>query len=160
MPCGPTNPIYLNHKAVDDLHAGVVTAGSTIGLSGAMPGIAGAMLRKGSRLSSMRSPISHITQDNLPPTRQAGDVTVRLFNVLQEELGPRLLARGIRFAGDAFADLLGRQTNTIDSVVRTAEMDGETVPTSAILATDWRGREMYLQVTGCSSSTVDVSRGP
>jgi hypothetical protein len=78
--------IFLNHKAVDDPHTAVVTAGATIGLSGAMPGIAGAMLRKDSCLASMRSPISRVAQNGKLPTRQEGEVTVRLFNVLQEEL--------------------------------------------------------------------------
>jgi hypothetical protein len=148
--------MFLNHKAVDDPKAAMVTAGSTIGLSGAMPGIAGAMLRKGSRLSSMRRPISHVTQDNQPPTRQAGDVTVRLFNVLQEELGPSLLAQGIRITGAAFTDFLGRQTTTIHSVVRTAEMDSRTVPVAALYATDWTERDVHLQVTACSSSTANM----
>ena len=141
--------IFLNAKAVDDPTTAVVTVGSAIGLSGAMPGIAGAMLRKRSRLSSMRSPISHVTQTTEPPTTQAGDVTVRLFNVLQQELGPNLLERGVRITGDALADLLRRQTNTVHSVVRTAEMNGEAVPISALYATDWTGREVRLRVTAC-----------
>lgn len=150
--------IFLNFKAVDDPTTAIVTAGSTIGLSGAMPGIAGAMLRKGSPLSSMRSPISHVTRNSEPPTRQAGDVTVRLFNVLQEELGPSLLERGIRIAGEALADLLRRQTNTIHSVVQNAEMDGETVSVSALHATDWMGREVHLQAT-VDDSVKPVSAG-
>jgi hypothetical protein len=146
--------IFLNFKAVDAPTTAMVTAGSTIGLSGAMPGIAGAMLRKGSRLSSMRSPISHVTRNIEPPTRQAGDVTVRLFNVLQEELGASLLEQGIRIAGEALVDLLRRQTNTVHSVVQKAEMAGETVPISALHATDWTGREVHLQVKTCESPSL------
>ena len=141
--------IFLNSKAVDDPTTAMVTAGSAIGLSGAMPGIAGAMLRTGSRLSSMRSPISHVTNSGEPLNRHAGDVTVRLFNVLQEEVGPTLLARGIRIPGEVLADLLRRHTNTIRSALRTAEMNGETVPVSAVYTTKWPGREVHLQVTAC-----------
>ncbi|MBM4091944.1 MAG: hypothetical protein FJ276_21315, partial [Planctomycetes bacterium] len=34
--------VFLNFRAVDDPDAAMVTAGSTVGLSGPMPGIAGA----------------------------------------------------------------------------------------------------------------------
>ena len=149
--------IFLNSKAVDNPTTAIVTAGSTIGLSGAMPGIAGAMLRKGSRLKTMRTPISHGPQDSQPPPGEAGRVTVRLFNVLQEELGPSLLERGIHVTGESFTDLLRRQTKPLHSVVRAAERDGETVPVSALGATDWTDRELHLQVRTCSSPTTAIS---
>ena len=141
--------IFLNSKAVDDPRTAVVAAGSTIGLSGPMPGIAGAILRKESRLSSMRSSISHVAQDNDPPTERSGDVTVRLFNVLQRELGPSLLEQGIRIAGEALADFFRRHANVLHSAVQTAEMDGEPVVVSVLRSTDWTGRRVQLQVTAC-----------
>ena len=142
--------VFLNSKVVDDLTTAIVTAGSAVGLSGPMPGIAGAMLRKGSRLSSMRSSISHVTQNSQPATKQAGDVTVRLFNVLQQELGPSLLERGVCITGKVLADFLRRQMNTVRSAVNTAEMDGKAVPVSAVYTTDWTHREVHLRVAACS----------
>jgi hypothetical protein len=137
--------IFLNYKAVDDPKSAIVSAGATIALSGPMPGIAGAMLRKGSPLSSMRSPISHDTHDNQPDS-PGGDVTIRLFNVLQQELGPRLLDRGIRIPGSSLADLLRRRARSFESAILTAELDEKTVSVAAVLAADWSGRAVHLRV--------------
>ena len=48
--------IFLNGRAVDDLFGEVVGNNSTIALSAAMPGLAGAVFRKGGMLSSLRNP--------------------------------------------------------------------------------------------------------
>ncbi len=51
--------IFLNGKPVDDLNSAIVTDASTISLSAAMPGLAGATMRRGGTLAAMRSGISH-----------------------------------------------------------------------------------------------------
>jgi len=139
--------IFLNSKAVDDPETAIVTAGSTLALSAAMPGLAGATLRKGGYYSAMRSSISHDNVNVESPAERAGDVTIKLFNLLQQELGPLLFERGIRFSGEAFADLLRRREATLRSAILTAEMDGEILPISALFDTDWTNREVCLRVT-------------
>jgi hypothetical protein len=142
--------IFLNSKAVDDPSRATVVAGSTVALSAAMPGLAGAMLRKGSRYSPLRSLISHHGEYAESPAGQEGDATVRLFNMLQDELGPGLLQRGIRVSGEALRDLLRRRQGSLMSAILSAEMDGNPLPVPALLDVDWKGRQVRLQATSAT----------
>ncbi len=51
--------IFLNAKVVDDVSSATVNEGCTLALSGAMPGLVGAILRSGGFYASMRSQISY-----------------------------------------------------------------------------------------------------
>lgn len=86
--------LFLDGRPVDDLAAAVVEDGATLALSGAMPGLIGATMRRGGVLAPFRSGITHCASG---ASHAAGDgrITLKLFNLLIEELGPRFLARGI-----------------------------------------------------------------
>src|SRR5208337_5424224 len=86
--------VFLDGNAVDDLDCAIVEGGSVIALSGAMPGLAGAILRKGSLISALRSKTSpemvpHRTEDTMHALR------LKLFNTIANEMGPGLLHSGI-----------------------------------------------------------------
>ena len=51
--------IFLDGKAVDNVKTAVIRQGSTLALSAAMPGLAGATLRRGGAYASMRHKITH-----------------------------------------------------------------------------------------------------
>ena len=86
--------VFLNGSPVDDFDTAVIGDGDVLALSAAMPGLVGAVMRKGGVLASFRHSISA-----RPATEcSAGDqtaVTVKLFNLLIKELGPEFLAAGI-----------------------------------------------------------------
>jgi hypothetical protein len=96
---------FLNGKPVDDFDTAVVGEGSVLTLSGALPGLAGATLRKGGFYSSMRASVSY-TKEAEKREERAGFITVRIFNILLPELAPVLLAYGIFFSREGFASLL------------------------------------------------------
>ena len=50
--------IFLDAKPVDDINSACINDGSVLALSGAMPGLAGATLRRGGHLASFRGSIS------------------------------------------------------------------------------------------------------
>jgi hypothetical protein len=95
---------FLNGKPVDDFDAALVGEGSVLTLSGALPGLAGATLRKGGFFSSLRASVSY---QNEPGERagKEGFITVRIFNILLPELAPVLLVHGILFSREDFASL-------------------------------------------------------
>jgi len=95
---------FLNGKPVDDFDTALVGEGSVLTLSGALPGLAGATLRKGGFFSSLRASVSY---QNEPGERvgKEGFITVRIFNILLPELAPVLLAHGIFFSREDFASL-------------------------------------------------------
>ncbi|MDX9786092.1 MAG: hypothetical protein RBT11_04935 [Desulfobacterales bacterium] len=98
--------ILLDGKAVDNLDETVVHDGAVLALSAAMPGLAGAVLRTKGILRGLRREIS---MDNPALNHEAGpaNVTVKLFNRVLQDLGARLLCRGVTVTGK---DLLNRLT--------------------------------------------------
>ena len=138
--------IFLNGKPVNDVDTAIVTADATIGLSAAMPGLAGAMLRKGSRYAPMRIQLPDEARDQARATVGESDVIIKLFNMLQTEIGPEFLRRGVRITGRAFGDLIARLASTVRADIITAEVDGQSVDPQALLDTDWSGHQLLLAV--------------
>ncbi len=92
--------VFLDGKPVDDIDAALVRDGATLALAPAMPGLMGAMLRRGGYYAPMRSGITH-RDDTVTQGIGEGRIIVKLFGMALQELGPQLLARGIGVdAGD------------------------------------------------------------
>jgi hypothetical protein len=87
--------VFLDGAVVDALDQALLGPGSLLALSAAMPGLAGATLRRSGPYAAMRREITRTAI----PARAGGsapaEVRVRLFNLLIDELGPLLLARGV-----------------------------------------------------------------
>jgi hypothetical protein len=86
--------IFLDSKPVDDIKTATPRNGSTLALSGAMPGLVGALLRQNSILASFRSTITY-RESGGDLQRNMGRFKIKLFNLLLNELGPRFLEAGI-----------------------------------------------------------------
>jgi hypothetical protein len=138
--------IFLNGQVVDDPDAALMTPGTTLALSAAMPGIAGAMLRKQSRYAPMRSRLSYAGPQVKPDGNAEGDVVVKLFNLLQRELGPQFLRHGIRIPGHALRRLLAGRWEAFRTGIIAAKIDAESVAPSVLSDTDWGDREVVLIV--------------
>lgn len=110
---GRIQTVFLNGRAVDDVPAAMVSDGDVVTLSAAMPGLVGATLRKGGKVASLRSGLSHHPHCLEVEAILPGVVTVKLFNLVCAELGPAFLRRGVvlpggrlrEFLADAWADL-------------------------------------------------------
>ena len=85
---------FLNGRPVDDFDETLVGERDVLTLSGALPGLAGATLRKGGFYRAMRASVSY-TKGPEKKEGPEGFVTVRIFNILLPELAPVLLAHGI-----------------------------------------------------------------
>ncbi len=86
--------VFVNGRPVDDIDGLRLADGDTIALSAAMPGLVGAAMRRGGFYAPLRSTITYAGTSS-PAEGTAGMITVRLFNTLIGELGPRLLADGV-----------------------------------------------------------------
>jgi hypothetical protein len=102
--------IFLNGKPVDDITTATLQEGSTLALSGAMPGLVGATLRRKSPLASFRQAIS-TEKDSQNRKETEGLVRIKLFNILLKELGPVFLEKGIFVHGTIFTSFLEKQTS-------------------------------------------------
>ena len=96
--------LFLDSKPVDDLPAAVVHDGATLALSGAMPGLIGATMRRGGVLASFRNGITYC-ETSEGDAGGRGRITLKLFNLLIDELGPQFLARGIWVRHSRLAEL-------------------------------------------------------
>lgn len=104
--------LFLNGKVVDDPGALLVDDGARIALSAAMPGLAGAVLRRGGVLAPMRAGISG-GKEGLPQEvrRAEGLFHLRLFNLVAVEVGGCLLQRGGRVRREDLLDILWSKEN-------------------------------------------------
>jgi hypothetical protein len=92
--------VFLDGKPVDDIDTALVRDGATLALAPAMPGLMGAMLRRGGYYAPMRSGITHRV-DSASQAIGKGAIIVKLFGMALRELGPQFLARGVGVdAGD------------------------------------------------------------
>jgi hypothetical protein len=102
--------IFLNGKPVDDITTAIVQDGSVLALSGAMPGLVGATLRRKSPLASFRQSIS-AEQASKKLKKTEGFIQIKLFNILLKELGPFFLEMGIFLQGSTFTSFIAEQTD-------------------------------------------------
>jgi len=138
--------LFLDGRAVDDPEAAVLSDGSVVSLSAAMPGLAGAVLRRSGRYAAMRRPISHETAGRAADERARITITLKLFNLIALELGPAFLAQGICIDSGALKDFLERQGRWLWADGDTACVDDRPVsPAELARVLPVQGR-VWLQV--------------
>ncbi len=140
--------IFLNGKPVDDVNSAIVRDGSSISLSAAMPGLAGATMRRGGTLASMRSGISYVPAETGFDSFE-GKVTIKFFNLISKELGPEFLNRGIIIEGKTFSGFIVTNRKIIEAGLFSAETDGVKIETEKLFNIKWEDKaELLLKVTG------------
>lgn len=100
--------MFLNSRAVDNAATALVQDGAVLALSGAMPGLVGATMRSGGFYAAMRGAMTHHNDDTIPLAKR-GRIKLKLFNLLLDELGPRVLGRGIVLDTERFQKFLAAQ---------------------------------------------------
>jgi hypothetical protein len=104
--------MFLDGQVIDDPQTAMLSDGSLLALSAALPGLVGATLRKGGFYAAMRSDIT-LAPGAAPAgaSALAGVVRLKLFNLVLEELTAVVLGHGILLPhaeAVAFLDALGR----------------------------------------------------
>ncbi len=117
--------IFHNSKPVDDLEKAYVRDGDTIAVSAAMPGLVGAVMRRGGELSSLRNGISACPEDG--PCENASckaQVRVKFFNLLLAEIGDELLQEGVLVPDTRLQELLAGLPDSFWEVSQGIEIKG------------------------------------
>jgi len=136
--------IFLDSRPIDDLTAAIIRENSVIALSGAMPGLVGATMRRDGFYANLRQNITHREILTDTPKRMAL-VRVKIFNVLLPELGPDFLRRGIIIGINELANFLKNKTAVFWQDCMVAELDGKVVaPARLCEAMDLSGSETIL----------------
>jgi hypothetical protein len=137
--------VFLDGRVLDDVGTALVGEGATVALSAAMPGLAGAVLRRGGFYAAMRRPISHETSARTQTGRQIS-ATLKLFNLVARDLGPELLTRGIRVPGDRLQDFIARQGRWLWHGCVAAELNGQLIEAGQIADLIQADRQVVLIV--------------
>ena len=90
---GRISTLFLNGKPVDDLDKARVREGAVLALSSAMPGLVGAVMRRGGFYASLRGGITY-RETAADSDIRKGTITVKLSNLPIREIGPCFLQRG------------------------------------------------------------------
>ena len=137
--------IFLDGDVVDDVEKTVIEDGATLSLSAAMPGLAGAVLRKGGYYAAMRDQIS-CKGETTQASMQSGKVSVKLFNMPLQELGPIFLKHGIWVESDKFKDVLKARADDFQRGCGDVLADGRQFEFKQFLEMDWGMGDIFLQV--------------
>lgn len=99
--------IFINGMPVDDLFSSKLVNESHIALSSAMPGLVGAILRRGSPYAVMREDITFkCTQKDYTTY---GFILLKLFNLLINDIGKKILQKGIFLEPSIATDYLSKK---------------------------------------------------
>ena len=137
--------IFLDGKVVDNVDTAKIQQGSTLALSAALPGLAGATLRRGGAYAAMRSQISHkYNMADEPP--QNGIVTLKFFNIVALELGPMFLKQGICIDGKKLENFFLRVSDFFWEGCLAAEIDGIPLDVREISLMEWKQKQVFLKL--------------
>lgn len=143
--------LLLNSSPVDDPEIIKASPGDTITLSGAMPGLAGAILRKGGVLAGMRHSISAQNNLSVEETREEW-VTLKLFNLVIDDLRTLFLGQGIVLTTKQGLDFLGEVTAAIPLDEQQLSLNGHPAKWDAVKGLD-KTEETKMKIVIVSSET-------
>ena len=138
--------VFLNSKPVDDVEATIVENGSTLALSGPMPGLVGATMRRGGFFSGMRSQISY---DNTLSSAQknSGKIVLKLFNLVAKELGPTFLQNGLWIPGKRLKQFIHENLDNLQPNCMSVNFDGRTLDLEELVITEVNDALVFLQLS-------------
>jgi hypothetical protein len=122
--------IFLNGTPVDDLTLRFTGDAPVLALSAAMPGLAGAIFRKNSIHSALRTQTN--TQESAGDNTRAITVTLKLFNSIAKERGPFLLEAGITIKASKILTFLHQRAGLCDYITD-IQLDNEVVNVATLL---------------------------
>lgn len=151
---GRISTIFLDGRPVDDIDMAVIQSGSTIALSGAMPGLVGAVMRRGSFYASFRDSITYKKGEDISQQEKCM-VRLKLFNIVMKELGPVFLRKGIFIKLSSLTEFLINQPKDFKEGCKKILFNEKPIEYSFILKTEFvpqnglvfftvRGSPLYL----------------
>jgi hypothetical protein len=100
--------IFLNGTAIDDLTTPLTGNNPVLALSAAMPGLAGAIFRKNSYHSALRTDTQKVSAAG--DEQKSLTVTLKLFNNIAKDCGVELLKSGVYIQSISLTNFLIRRS--------------------------------------------------
>ncbi len=139
--------IFFNGKAVDDPSKALLTDGASLALSGALPGLVGATMRRGGFYSTLRDSITFQGGPDFQGA-QKGSIVVKLFNILLKDFGPRILENGFMIEESKLLDFLRCNESKLADECRIRDGDGFEIAYRNLLTvlSEEPGKELSVKV--------------
>lgn len=122
--------IFLDGTAVDDLSLKLTGSNPVLALSAAMPGLAGAIFRKNSFHSALRTD-THSSED-ATDRQEYITVTLKLFNSIALERGAELLKTGKTLDAKHLLTFLNIRDH-LEQYIKRIELEGEEIDYQELL---------------------------
>jgi hypothetical protein len=135
--------IFLNGNPVDDLTLPFEGDAPVLALSAAMPGLAGAIFRKNSIHSALRTQTT--VQETSSDNARTRTVTLKLFNSIAKERGPFLLEAGITIRASKVLTFLCQRTGLCDYITD-IDWNNEVVNVATLRGNLSEFQTIYLKV--------------
>lgn len=148
---GRIQTIFMDGKAVDDIGTAIVRDGCTIALSAAMPGLVGAVMRRGGFYASLRNAITY-EEDGAGIRDQTGLITLKLYNMVARELGPHLLESGVLIAGSDLRSFLEQRPKGFWANCVGARIENRNVEPDSLGRDDWLDKEPLVRLVSRAAS--------
>ena len=126
--------VFLDGSPVDDIDADSATDGCTLALAGALPGVAGIAMRRGSPVGVFREGINHDTghaEDTHIAPDQPLAVTIKLFNTVALECLDTVLSQGVDLRAGRLAELLAADPDALAAA--SFVLDGQALDRAAVI---------------------------
>lgn len=136
--------VFLDGRPVDDIDGAVLKAGCTLALSGAMPGLVGATMRRQGFYASLRNGISYKEEECA--AREEGIITLKLFNVIAGELGAALLEAGILVNKGDIEEFLKTHSQELGLKCGSACLGGKEIFNHGSLDIDLSGQPILMKL--------------
>ncbi len=136
--------IFLNGSPVDDLKLTFSGETPVLALSAAMPGLAGAIFRKNSFHSPLRTQTDSLHFED--KKQKEISVTLKLFNSIAKERGAALLRDGISIKADKLHNFLQKRDSLLDYIIA-IRLNNNTLSKTALLTTLQRFTTIYLKIS-------------
>jgi len=121
--------IFINGVAADSLQQ-VMVDGTTVALSAAMPGLAGAIFRRQGVHGSLRS--KQLSEEETHSTTEGGYLTLKFFNSIALDRVEDLLTGGILISGKALGNFAATRAHLFEPPV-VLRFKGEELSYSALM---------------------------
>ncbi len=139
--------IFLNGSVIDNPESETPADGAVIALSAALPGLAGAIFRKGSPgniiLANLRTP-TRKRQGVEERQLRLAHARIKLFNLVADEMGPELLRAGVSLIRSEIEEAFAARRSILESAVTGAELDGKIIEADALFAGNLTSSEYVL----------------
>lgn len=138
--------VFLDGSCVDNLERAFIKKGSIVSFSSAMPGLAGATMRRGSIYTSLRSAITYNENANV---RNDADVMVKIkiFNLLIDELGQVFLQKGIFLKESDIIEFLKGQNKVFWDGCSSIVVDGTKIDKEFLLSKKTHPHSDFVRVS-------------